>query len=162
MLGGRAARCKRVASASGFDSPHPHHHPGYTRIMDVDIKRTENPRKQGDAGVGVAIAYYALQGYTVSVPLADSQRYDLIVDDGELKRVQVKTTTRTRNGNYLVQLLTKGGNKSGHTVKHFDPSECEVLFVVTGEGSVWEIPTSVVGGRSEISLFSGYDEYRVG
>lgn len=44
--------------------------------------RQHNPKKQGDAGLGVAIGWFTTHGYTMSVPLTDSQDYDLIVDDG--------------------------------------------------------------------------------
>lgn len=66
--------------------------------------------QQGNAGVGQAIAYYTSQGYTVSIPLNDTQKYDLIVDDGEsLRRVQVKTTTHVKpSGFYGVTLKTSG------------------------------------------------------
>ena len=39
-----------------------------------------NSKKQGDWGLGRAIAYFTLKEYTVSVPLTESQDYDLIVD----------------------------------------------------------------------------------
>lgn len=36
--------------------------------------------KQGLVGLGEAINYYASQGFIVSLPLNDSQPYDLIVE----------------------------------------------------------------------------------
>ena len=33
--------------------------------------------------MGIAIGYFVAQGYTVSVPLTDSQDYDLIIDTSE-------------------------------------------------------------------------------
>lgn len=49
-----------------------------------------------------AIAYYSELGYTVSIPLTDTQDYDLIADTGNtLLKVQVKTTTcLNKSGNY--------------------------------------------------------------
>lgn len=58
--------------------------------------RRSNPRKQGEIGLGAAIAWFLGEGYGVSVPLCDNQPYDLIIDskaDG-LQKVQVKTSTR--------------------------------------------------------------------
>lgn len=41
----------------------------------------------------MAIAYFSTNGYTVSIPLNDTQDYDLIVEkNGILQRVQVKAT----------------------------------------------------------------------
>ena len=37
-------------------------------------------KEKGNSGLGMAIAYYSCNGYIVSVPLNDTQDYDLIVD----------------------------------------------------------------------------------
>ena len=48
-------------------------------------------KEKGNTSLGIAIAYYSSNGYTVSIPLNDTQDYDLIVDkDNVLKKVQVK------------------------------------------------------------------------
>lgn len=42
-----------------------------------------------------AIAYYSKLGWTISIPVTDSQDYDLIVDTGtKLLKVQVKPLHR--------------------------------------------------------------------
>lgn len=43
-----------------------------------------NSKKQGDIGMYYAMAYYAKLGWTVSVPVTDSQDYDLVVDNGKI------------------------------------------------------------------------------
>ena len=40
----------------------------------------ESNKQKGNAGLGIAVAYYSSNGYTVSIPLNDTQDYDLIVD----------------------------------------------------------------------------------
>ena len=48
-------------------------------------------KEKGNSGLGMAIAYFSTKGYTVSIPLNDTQDYDLVVEkDGHLKMVQVK------------------------------------------------------------------------
>ena len=37
-------------------------------------------KEKGNTGLGIAIAYYSANGYTVSIPLNDTQDYDFIVD----------------------------------------------------------------------------------
>lgn len=76
------------------------------------MKFTTNKEK-GNTSLGIAIAYYASNGYTVSIPLNDTQDYDLIVDkENLLKRVQVKSTgCKTKYGNYQVALKSCEGNK---------------------------------------------------
>ena len=43
-------------------------------------------KEKGNTGLGIAIAYYTSKGYTVSIPLNDTQDYDLIVDKSEKYR----------------------------------------------------------------------------
>ncbi len=122
-----------------------------------------NPREQGLLGLTDAIGWFGRQGWSVSLPLIDSQPYDLIVDDGtRLQRVQVKTTTyRSRYGVFVVSLATRGGNQSFHTSKDFDPASCELLFVLTDDEQRYLIPTSKLRGRTTTNLGEHYEAYRL-
>jgi hypothetical protein len=124
--------------------------------------RRSNPRLQGLIGVAAAIDWFTRAGYLVSIPLNDSQPYDLVVDDGmRLLRVQVKTTTaRGRYGNFTLALQTAGGNQSFHTRKPFDNSASDLLFALTDSGDVYIIPCPAITARTMISLCSKYDTYR--
>lgn len=127
--------------------------------------RRDNPRLQGQIGLGAAIGWFSGAGYTVSIPLADNQAYDLVVDrgTGELQRVQVKTTTyRNARGRFEVALRTNGGNKSRSTSKRFDPSTCELLFVLTDDDRRYLIPTKELRPRTALVLGAAYDRYVVG
>ena len=56
------------------------------------IKFNTNKEK-GNTGLGITIAYFTANGYTVSIPLNDTQDYDLVIDkNNELETVQVKAT----------------------------------------------------------------------
>jgi hypothetical protein len=122
-----------------------------------------NPREQGLIGFTDAVAYFGGLGWGVSIPLVDSQPYDLVVDDGRsLHRVQVKTTTyRTRYGVFCVQLATHGGNRSFHTTKPFESASCDLLYVLTDAGDRFVIPASVVTAKRSLSLGSKVARYRV-
>lgn len=123
----------------------------------------KNSKKQGDEGLGVAIGWFASKGYTVCVPLTDSQPYDLVVelDDG-LKKVQVKTTKYVER-RYRVELRTKGGNKSGTgRTKKFNALEADYLFVVTASGRKYFIPAERLRGCSSITLGDSYEEFVLG
>ncbi|MBW3545144.1 MAG: hypothetical protein KY428_06010 [Bacteroidetes bacterium] len=121
--------------------------------------------KQGDAGVGSAIAYFTSLGKTVSIPLSDSQEYDLVVDeDGRLKKVQVKTTySKPRGTYYYLRLSLRGGNWSGGkgTEVPFEKTLVDYLYVLTEDGSTWLIPSDQVGGAYGISLSKKYDNYKI-
>lgn len=113
--------------------------------------------------MGVAIAWFATNGYTVSIPLTDSQPYDLVVDNGGgLQRVAVRTTTQDNSrGGFDVGLRTQGGNKSQFTIHHFDPTVVELLFVACGDGSQYLIPSSQIASKSYISVGHKYQNFRL-
>ena len=55
-------------------------------------------KEKGRIGLIKAISYFGLKGYTINIPLNDTQWYDLIVEkDGILKTVQCKCTTTDDN-----------------------------------------------------------------
>lgn len=123
-----------------------------------------NTKQQGDIGVAKAIYFYTTNGYSVSIPNTDNTKYDLIVDkDGQLDRVQVKTTTfKVASGSYQVMLRTMGGNQSWNGIyKRIEKDEVDVVFVVCEDGNTYEFPSEVVHGKSTITLGKLYDQYRV-
>lgn len=122
-----------------------------------------NTKKQGDVGLGKAIAFFSSMGWTVNLPLTDSQGYDLVIDSGKLHRVQVKTTTfKSKSGSYYVSLTVKGGNRSGTgKIKKFDFDLIDYVFVLTGDGTEYFIPTTCIDSKSCITLSKKFDVWRV-
>lgn len=121
-----------------------------------------NSKKQGDVGLGHAIAWFTRNSYTVSLPLTDSQDYDLIVDkENKLCRVQVKTASyKNEYGIYEVSLTVKGGNRSGTgRIKQFNKDKVDLLFILTSDNEVYVIPSDVVGVNS-INLGKKVQEYK--
>jgi hypothetical protein len=128
------------------------------------LKDRKNTKKQGDVGLAIAIAWFVSAGYCVSIPLTDSQDYDLVVDfDDKLSRVQVKTTYYLRpNGVYEANLVVSGGNRSGTgKVKPFNPQRVDYLFVVTELNQKYLIPASHITSKRCIVLGEKYAQYRV-
>ena len=115
--------------------------------------------------MGLAIAWFVQRGHTVCIPLTDSQSYDLVVDMGEgLRTVQVKTTTckDKRRDQFIVNLRTMGGNRSGTgKVKKLDRSSLDYLFIFTEAGDQYLICTTELRGTSGITLGPSYEQYRV-
>lgn len=123
-----------------------------------------NSKKQGDIGMCYAMAYYAKLGWIVSVPVTDSQDYDLVVDNGtRLFKVQVKTTKSiSPSGNYIVSLRTIGGNRSGTgKCKDFSENSSDLLFALTDSGDCYSIPKSEISAVSSVALGERYLPYRV-
>lgn len=49
-------------------------------------------KQRGNCGLGIAIGYFSTNDYIVSIPLNDTQDYDLIIDkDNKLKSVFIAT-----------------------------------------------------------------------
>jgi hypothetical protein len=122
----------------------------------------ENTKKRGDAGVGSAIGWFTSQGYTVSIPLTDSQDYDLVVDiNNTLNRVQIKTVFHKPDGFYAVNLRVTGGNKHCTTNKLFDNTAVEYLYVLTNEGVRYFIPAAIIETTTQLRLNERYTQYIV-
>lgn len=128
----------------------------------TDIRR-DNPRHQGEIGLSDAIGWFGRRGLTVSVPLADNQPYDLVVDvDGALARVQVKTATgRSPYGRYVANIETSGGNQSFHTRKPFDAAAADLLYVLTDAGDRYAIPCAAITAVRALNLGDKWEPYRV-
>ncbi len=123
-----------------------------------------NSKKQGDVGLGMAIGWFCANGYTVSLPLTDSQEYDLIVDDGDLQRIQVKTSRhKAPSGSWKVDLRTNGGNMTGAgKTTWIDKSKVDYLFIVTGDGSMYYLPVTLLDEKSNsLTIGNKYKEYQV-
>ncbi len=127
------------------------------------LSEQRNSRKQGDVGLGAAIGYFTTRGYTVCIPLTDSQEYDLVVEleDG-LKKIQVKTTYyKTPSGNYSANLKTCGGNRTGTgKIKYFSDSFADYVFILCESGDIYLIPSGILG-RCTVTLGATYEEYKL-
>jgi PD-(D/E)XK endonuclease len=137
----------------------------YVRGMERRINR----RQQGDLGEASAIEWLTSVGATVLIPFGHSPHFDLVAEaHGRLLRVQVKTSTQltvTPDGHprSAVTLDTRGGNRSWNGVsKSLDPSRFDYLFVLTGDGRRWFIPSTVVEARTAITLGGPtYSEFEI-
>ena len=118
---------------------------------------------QGNLGLGRAIAYYTSRCIPVLLPLNDSQKYDLAVDiDGVIRRVSVKTTRgKSKSGKFQVQLKNTTLGAEHNTIRRFDKLSCEIVFVVTIDGDMYEIPSEYIDATCSITLNEEYDKYKV-
>ena len=117
-------------------------------------------KEKGNSSLGIAIAYYSSNGYTVSIPLNDTQDYDLIVDkDKALKKVQVKSTAcKTKYGKYQVALKSCGGTK-GKTYKTVVETNIDELFILTEDLNIYTIPIEVIKNKSTLNICNKYEKY---
>jgi len=116
----------------------------------------------GNASLGTAIGYFTNIGCTVSIPLNDTQDYDLLVDfDGIIKKVQVKGTSfKTNYGIYQVSLKSSGGTK-GKIYKTIKDTDVDLLFIATDDGRMYLIPKDKINNSSSLNLNEVYKDYRL-
>ena len=119
-------------------------------------------KEKGNSGLGMAIAYFTTNGYVVSIPLNDTQDYDLVIEkDGDLKTVQVKSTgCKTANGTYQVALKSCGGTNGG-TYKTLIDTKIDFLFVLNEKSEMYLIPKDKIFNKSTLNLCDKYIEYKV-
>ena len=119
-------------------------------------------KEKGNSGLGIAIAYYSTNGYTVSIPLNDTQDYDLIVDkENKIKRVQVKATScKTKHGSYQVALKSCGGT-NGKTYKTIIDTNIDEVFIVTDNIDIYIIPIEEIINKTSLNLCEKYDRFKM-
>lgn len=127
---------------------------------DKNMKFKTNKEK-GNSSLGIAIAYYSSNGYIVSIPLNDTQDYDLVVDkNNTIKKVQVKSTAcKTKYGNYQVSLKSCGGTK-GKTYKTVIETNIDELFILTEDCNIYIIPINEVKNKSTLNICEKYFKYK--
>lgn len=117
-----------------------------------------NTNQKGNLALGKAISYFTENDYIVSLPLNDSQCYDLIIEkDGILKTVQVKYTSEQKeNGNFICRLQTKNQNKIFYSLKD---TFCDLLFCFCSNGDKFLIPINEITNNNIITLFKEKSKY---
>ena len=113
----------------------------------------ENNKIKGRIGLSMTINYFTLKGYTTSLPLNDTQWYDMIIEkDGIFSTVQCKCTG-TENGE--INLKSKGGTKGTTYDSVLNHSELDYLFCVDKDLHMFLIPLSDIlksGNSKSIKL----------
>lgn len=121
--------------------------------------------KQGNIGLGQAIAYYMSKGYMVALPINDTQPYDLVIDkfDGKgLQRVSVKTT-RYQADNLAKSFVVKISSSSGmkRSYNPFNKQSCDLMFIYTINQEIWEIPSLNINSGTMITLNENLSKYKI-
>lgn len=112
----------------------------------------ETNKDKGRAGMALGVAYFGANGYTVSIPLNDTQWYDFIIEkDGIFQTVQCKATG-SKDG--AISLKSSGGTK-GTTYDNVLNHEVDLLFCLDQNKNMFVIPVKDIkesGNTRQISL----------
>ncbi len=94
-------------------------------------------KDKGRAGLSLAIAYFGANGYSVNIPLNDTQWYDLIIEkNGKFETVQCKATGSQDNS---ISLKNTGGT-NGSVYDSVLNHPIDWLFCLDKNGKMWNIP----------------------
>lgn len=117
-----------------------------------------NTNSKGNIALGKAISYFTENEYIVSLPLNDSQCYDLIIEkNGVLQTVQVKYTSEQKdNGNFICRLQTKNQNKTYYSLID---TFCEFLYCFCSNGDQYLIPIKEIKNSNSLTLFKEKSKY---
>ncbi len=113
-----------------------------------------NTNTKGNIALGWAIAYFTNNLYTVSLPLNDSQCYDLIIEkNGALQTVQVKYSGElARNGrDYKCTLKTTSGTSRDKLYSIVD-TQVDLLFCYCSNGEIYIIPVKEIPNANSVTL----------
>ena len=109
-----------------------------------------NRKQIGRVGLSMAINYFTIQGYTVSLPINDTQWYDLIVEkNNQFFTVQCKAT-QTKNDS--IDLRSTGGTKGSVYDNALNHSKLDYLFCVNNDLKMWLIPIKDITTSKQIRL----------
>ena len=120
----------------------------------------ETNKDKGRAGLSMGIAYFGANGYSVNIPLNDTQWYDFVVEkDGKFYTVQCKATGSTDNA---IKLDSKGGTK-GDAYDSVLNHPLDFLFCIDEQKNMYLIPvedlikagnTNSIKLRTERSIYA--------
>lgn len=97
----------------------------------------ETNKDKGRAGMALGIAYFGANGYTVNIPLNDTQWYDFVIEkNGIFQTVQCKATGSSDN---VISLRSTGGT-SGGSYDNVLNHPVDYLFCLDGEMHMYVIP----------------------
>lgn len=108
----------------------------------------DNTKTIGDLAELKVAAMFAEKGCFVSKPLTDNAPYDLIIDDGSLKRIQVKARCE-RDSKVLVELRTTMVNYT----REYEKEDFDLLAVYnTDSGKIALFNWDQIGDRKSLTL----------
>lgn len=113
-----------------------------------------NSNLKGNIALGQAIAHFTNNGYIVSLPLNDSQKYDLVIEkENVFSTVQVKyTSEKSKNGkSYICTLKTTSGT-SRKKIYSLTDTNIDLLFCFCENCEKFLIPIKDIKNFNAIRL----------
>ena len=118
-------------------------------------------KQLGRIGLSMAINYFTINGYTVSLPMNDTQWYDLIIEkDGIFETVQCKCTNTDNN---VIDLRSTGGTIGNSYDNVLNHTQLTYLFCVDNQKKCFLIPINdLLEGNANNSITLKYEKAKNG
>lgn len=101
----------------------------------------------------MAINYFTIKGYTISIPMNDTQWYDLVIEkDNKFYTVQCKATATQDK---TIDFRSTGGTSGTVYDNLLNHPELDFLFCIDEEFNMWNIPIKDIlqsGNKKQITL----------
>lgn len=115
-------------------------------------------KDKGRAGLSMAIAYFGSNGYSVNIPLNDTQWYDLIIEkDGEFKTVQCKATG-SADGKIDLRTKIGRGDNIGKVSYTLVDTKVDLLFCLNQNQNMYCIPADEIRKSGNINSITLKEE----
>ncbi len=89
-----------------------------------------NTKERGDLTEAIAVAELKRRGYTVSVPVGETARYDILLDaEDEILRIQCKTAWMLDEDRMVFKTCSTDYNASGHHANRDYEDEIDAFLV---------------------------------
>ena len=114
-----------------------------------------NNKQKGNLAIASAIKHFVSSGYTVSIPLADTAKYDLVVErNGTFESVQCKYAGYEGNpGIFSVPLYVSGGNRSaGNRRIKYQRGDFDLLFILCANDRMYIVPFQEITNQTTINV----------
>ena len=112
----------------------------------------ETNKDKGRAGMSMGIAYFGVNGYTINIPLNDTQWYDFVIEkDGIFQTVQCKATGSKDNAIVLKSMGGTNGGVYDSVLSH----SVDYLFCLDSNQNMYVIPVDDIkssGNAKQITL----------
>ena len=119
---------------------------------------------KGTTSLLLIASYFTSKGIEVFIPVDDFGECDLVIDDGKLKKVQVKTIYWDNSKKrYLLSLVTshiRGNNRRIN--KKYNLNSFDLLAgIELKSGAIYLIPIEKVAGRRSMTIYlKDKEQYR--
>lgn len=109
----------------------------------------ETNKDKGRAGMAIGIAWFGSNGYTINIPLSDTQWYDFVAEkDEHFYTVQCKATGS--EGNEIK--LTSSGGTDGGVYDSIKNHPLDYLFCLDKDKNMYVIPADEITSTRSIVL----------